>query len=74
MVTEIEQAIGALDRGQRERLRGIFASLNQATEFGEVFAGLMDAVDTADAQEQYLGFHVNREVWLAADEEANRGH
>lgn len=59
----VEAAIGQLDRSQRERLRALAVALHLTSEFGGLFGSVMDAIDAAEAEEAYVGHHMQREVW-----------
>lgn len=63
-MTELDRAIGALDRSQRCRLREFLLGAHLVSaEFSEVFGALVDLVDVADVREQFVLLHVGREVW-----------
>lgn len=64
-MSEIERAIGRLDRGQRDQIRELFHGLHLTAEaaYADVFAALLDEIDTADGAEALVIRHVVNEVW-----------
>lgn len=72
-MTDLDDALSRLDRGQRARLRELAGQWNRAAgdrAICDVFGELMGLIDAAGAREEYVILHAERELSAANESSA----